>query len=101
MFMGSRAFAYYFPVVDRYLRTVSLAPDDLGDCEAAILGSGIAYQLHPDHAPFPADLLSEIESLHAFVIQNIHRYTATPEDLQNILREWTHVAEAIQQIRMT
>jgi len=99
MFMGSRAFAYYFPVVDRYLRTVSLTPDDLGDCEAAILGSDIAYQLNPKLAPFSADLLSEIESLHAFVIQNIHRYTATPDDRKNILRTWTHVAEAIRQCR--
>lgn len=99
MFMGSRAFAYYFPVVDLYLRTVSLAPDDLGDCEAAILGSDISYQLNPKHAPFSAELLEEIESLHTFVIQNLHRYTAAPEDRQNILRKWTQVAEAVQQCR--
>jgi hypothetical protein len=99
MFMGNRAFAYYFPVVDRYLRSVSLAPDDLGDCEASIIGSAIAYQLHPGHAPFSADLLSEIESLHAFVVQNISRYAVTPKDQQRIRREWKQVAEAIQRCR--
>lgn len=95
MFMGSRAFAYYFPVVDRYLRTVSLAPSDLGDCEASILGSAIANQLHPNHAPLPASLLREIENLHAFVTQNVPRYAATPKDERRIRREWKHVVEAL------
>ena len=95
MFMGSRAFAYYFPVIDRYLRTVSLPRGDLGDCEASILGSAIANQLHPGHAPIPAGLLREIESLHAFVTQNIARYAATPKDQQRIRREWKHVAAAL------
>jgi hypothetical protein len=95
MFMGSRAFAYYFPVVDRYLRTVSLPRGDLGDCEASILGSAVTNQLHPGHAAIPTSLLREIESLHAFVTQNIARYAATPKDERRIRREWKHVAAAL------
>lgn len=95
MFMGYRAFAYYFPVVDYYLRSVSLAPDDLGDCEAAMLGSGITNQLSAKNVACSAGLIREIESLHTFVIQNVARYAATPKDERRIRREWKHVAVAI------
>src|SRR4051812_25393352 len=37
MWMFPRAFEYYYPVVDRYLRTVC-ATDEHGDCQTWILG---------------------------------------------------------------
>ncbi len=95
MFMGCRAFAYYFPVIDRYLRTVTLGPDDLGDCEAAILGSAVAAQFGWNGAVIPASLRAEIASLRAFVVENVARYAATEKERRRILREWRRVAEEL------
>lgn len=97
MFMGARAFAYYFPVIDRYLRTISLDPRELGDCEAAILGSAVAAQFDWKGAVIPSDLRAEIESLRAFVVENVYRYAATEKDRRRILKEWQRVADALAQ----
>lgn len=95
MFMGARAFAYYFPVIDRYLRTVTLGPNDLGDCEAGILGSAVAAQFGWKGAVIHPDLRAEIESLRAFVVENVARYAATEQERRHILREWERVAAAL------
>jgi hypothetical protein len=59
MFMGSAAFGYYFPVVDRHLRTVAGA-EEWGDCSAAILGSGVAAQFEWNGAQLSFLLVAEI-----------------------------------------
>ena len=95
MFMGTRAFAYYFPVIDRYLRAATLGPGDLGDCEAAILGSAVAARFGWKGAVISDDLRAEIESLRAFVVENVVRYAATEQERRHILREWRRVANAL------
>ena len=95
MFMGTRAFAYYFPVIDRYLRTVTLDPRDLGDCETAILGDAVAAQFEWKGAIISTELRREIESLSRFVLENVARYAATEEERRHIQQEWQRVADAL------
>ena len=95
MFMGARAFAYYFPVIDRYLRTVTFGPRDLGDCEAAILGTAVAAQFEWKGAIISADLRAEIESLRSFVVENFTRYATVEAERRHILHEWQRVGDAL------
>jgi hypothetical protein len=60
MFMGGRAFEYYFPVIDRYLREVKVDRDTLGDCEAWILGAVIVAQIDSKGAKRTKRFLEEI-----------------------------------------
>ncbi|HEY5792456.1 MAG TPA: hypothetical protein VIS74_04105 [Chthoniobacterales bacterium] len=97
MFMGIRAFDYYFPVIDRYLREVSIGEDHLGDCEASILGCAAAAQLGWTGAVLPERLLLEMDDLRRFVTDNVARYAATPKDRRRILRDWRRVANEMEQ----
>ena len=92
MFMGPKAFAYYFPVIDRYLREVQGdEPDD--DCCAEILGSAISGQLKEAADPAIRLIASEAADLAAHVIGNPSRYTPDEGIQERILREWRKVAE--------
>lgn len=94
MFMGSRAFEYYLPVIDRYLREVSYE-DELDDCEAAILGSAVAVQFEWKGSHLSPRTVAEIEELSAFVMENRDRYSPLPSELERIEIEWNRVDENI------
>ncbi|MCW1921235.1 hypothetical protein OKA05_01645 [Luteolibacter arcticus] len=93
MFMGPNAFAYYFPVIDGYIREVrGEEPDD--DCCAAILGSAVAGQLEEATNPAIRSIASEVLNLAAHVARNAARYTPDERMQKRILREWRKVDEA-------
>jgi hypothetical protein len=93
MFMGPKAFAYYFPVIDRYLREVlGKEPDD--DCSAAILGSATAARLSDTAHPAIQSIAREVAELAAHVIGNLTRYAPDERLQKRILREWRKVEEA-------
>lgn len=94
MFMDSRAFEFYFPVVDRHLREA--VPDEDG-CMAAILGSGVALQLDWEDSALSRAVLCEIEVLSAFVQSNLSRFSADLEELKRIGEEWRKVDGMISQ----
>jgi len=71
MWMFPRAFEYYYPVVDRYLRSVSVHDGGAafyGDCQAWILGCAIESQFHWTDGSRPPDyVIAEIRQLSNFV----------------------------------
>ncbi|MGV3531741.1 MAG: hypothetical protein ACO1QR_05175 [Chthoniobacteraceae bacterium] len=93
MFMGCRAFEYYFPVIDRYLRETTRGEDDAGDCEASILGTAVAAQFEWNDAVLSPGFVQEINALQEFVVLHVDRYAATSKERRRILREWQRVAE--------
>ena len=93
MFMGSRAFEYYLPVIDRYLREVSGREESDG-CEA-IIGSGVVLQLDRKDAVLSGTALVEIEELSAFVRANLPRFSPEGGEQRRIEREWKLVDEKI------
>jgi len=95
MFMGIRAFTYYFPVIDYYLRVTERDPEDFGDCEASILGSCVALQFSPEGIAIPIGFLEESERLADFVLSQADRYSATKGDRRRILREWNRAKDEI------
>ena len=92
MFMGPEAFAYYFPVIDRYLREVH-GDDPDGDCHAGILGMATAMQLEEANTPALRSVAVEAAALASHVTGNPARYTPDERMQERLLREWRKVAE--------
>ncbi|SHI55768.1 hypothetical protein SAMN02745181_0382 [Rubritalea squalenifaciens DSM 18772] len=94
MFMGVKAFDYYFPVIDRYMREVT--GDEEGyDCELSILGCGVAAQLEYSGSGISDRLLGEIERISEYVLSHLGQYSPAPKDQRRIAREWKRVDEQI------
>jgi len=86
MWMGERAFRFYYPVVDRYLRNVGL-PEDEWDCRPArILAKDI--QMHFDCHEDMSGLHESILSLCDFVAAHLDHYSLNPNDQAEIAAAW-------------
>ena len=104
MFMFPKAFEYYFPVLDRYLRSVSQEEEDaMGDgWEVWIIGRGINSQLrqmaksHP-----PRYLLAEIAALSHFVKENLSLYFSAEEEQIRTREAWLEIDQALLKFEKT
>jgi len=96
MFMGPKAFIYYFPVVDRYLREVT-SKDVNEDCEAEILGKAIKGQLDHGVVVQSTTVLLEIRGLTDFVLAEVARYSASKKIRKEIHTTWTQLAHNLAQ----
>ncbi|MCH7547452.1 MAG: hypothetical protein IID30_13715 [Planctomycetes bacterium] len=86
MWMGSKAFEYYLPVIDRYLHEV--LGDEWDDTEAAILGCGVALQFDWNDADLSRGTVAELEELSVFVRSNLDRFSPLPKEQRRIDRRW-------------
>jgi hypothetical protein len=94
MFMGCRAFHFYFPVIDEYLQ----AAPDLGerdDREAKILATCIALQFEWHGATVSSELRHRISHLCAFVRSHLNQYAESPEDQKAIDGVWRKLEEKL------
>ncbi len=94
MFMGSRAFHYYFPVIEEYLRNAR-AIDEWNESHAKILGSCVAAQFDWKGAFLSTVLCDRIGILCAFVIENRQRLAWSIEDQEEIRMSWATVGEKL------
>ncbi len=94
MFMGSGAFSYYFPVIDRYVREVS-GSDPGDDCQVAILGDGVAAQFDWTGARLSESLITEIEQLSQYAFSHLGQYSPSAKDQRRIKRAWGNVNEKV------
>lgn len=87
MFMGGIAFAYYFPVIETYIRN---APDTepFGDHEAWILAKGIEIQFSGDNLAHVRHLKDRVVTLANFVHENIDRFGDDGEERQRVADAW-------------
>jgi hypothetical protein len=96
MWMGSVAFAYYLPVIDKYLR--EYRPEfEWGDiCCAWILGCDVKtqFQRADGHRPSP-QIVEEIRELSTFVRENTSRYSDDPAEQDRIRASWCEVDEEV------
>lgn len=100
MWMGARAFDYYFPVVDEHLRAVS--EDDEGDDrEAMILGSCIAAQFQLNGESPALETQREIAELAKFVLSSLARFTPREKEQRGIERSWKAVQSKLEGKRGT
>lgn len=87
MWMGGAAFRFYFPVVDRYLRSVGpIEPNDWSSRPAWILASCIAIHFSCRHDM--RGLHREIIDLCDFVCAHLDRYAREAGEREEIREAW-------------
>ena len=95
MFMGGKAFAFYFPVVEAHLRDVPEENDGV-DHESWILAHCIKNQFEAKTAPHVLHLKHRVIALSTFVQRNIHRFGYDIGEQRRIADAWaeldTHLA---------
>ncbi|NLT71795.1 MAG: hypothetical protein GXX91_14050 [Verrucomicrobiaceae bacterium] len=90
MFMGGRAFVFYFPVLDTFLREFRLTGHE-DDSHAAIIGSGITAQFGWPTASHLIAIHPAIRSLADYVCSQTHMLAAEPAEQRKIARDWRSV----------
>ncbi len=87
MFMGPKAFRFYFPVVDRFLRR-EREPWEFDDSEAWILGKAVRLQLERRKDD---SLLKAIGALCQYVRTHLSKFATTGTEQQDIDAAWLEV----------
>jgi hypothetical protein len=90
MFMGGRAFVFYFPVLDTFLREFRLTEHE-DDSQAAIIGSCVAAQFGWPTASHLAPIHSAIRSLADYVCSHTDLLAAEADEQRRIARDWQAV----------
>ena len=89
MFMGARAFRFYFPVIDRYLRTVEGPQHQFGE-EAWILGCVMRQQFQTD-ARRLASIQESALALCEHILDELERTPPGPDaswTTEEIVKSW-------------
>ena len=94
MFMGGRAFVFYFPVLDTFLREFRLIEHE-DDSQAAIVGSCVAAQFGWATASHLVPIHSSIRSLADYVCSHTDLLAAYPDEQRRIARDWQPVYRAL------
>ncbi len=74
MFMGGKAFSYYFPVIEEYLRETPEKEPEGDDRQSWILAKCILNQFRMSTSDHMAHLAPRIISLSQFVRDNLQRF---------------------------
>jgi hypothetical protein len=96
MSMGSRAFSFYFSVVETYLIDSPAEYEGWDRC-AWILAHAIKSQLQRETKSVVLHLLPRIRHLIQFVRQNIAHFDDESEGQSRILLAWTELDEVVRQ----
>ena len=91
MFMGPKAFRFYFPVVDRFLRR-EREPWEFDDSEAWILGKAVRLQLERRKDD---SLLKAIGALCQYVRTHLSKFATTGTEQQDIDAAWLEVEKLV------
>ncbi|MCB1098663.1 MAG: hypothetical protein R3F19_25720 [Verrucomicrobiales bacterium] len=95
-----KAFDYYFPIIDKYLREIDVNDEEhwteLDGLQAWIFGCRVQSQFHwkDGTKPSPA-LASEIAELSTFVQTNAERYSNQADEQARIREAWLKVDHEI------
>lgn len=87
MFMGWKAFVYYFPVIEKFLNEIE-PEDETDDCEAWILGCGIESQVKEHKKRINEDMATKLKSLCDSVIVKFGKMDLNKTDKNRILKQW-------------
>jgi hypothetical protein len=95
MWMGARAFDYYFPVVDEHLRAAN-AEQEWEDHEVGILGSCLFFQLKVESQKPSIQTQREMAELAEFVLANLGNFVPSMKEQGRIRQEWLAVQAALE-----
>ena len=97
MFMGGVAFAYYFPVVENYLRGVPDA-DNYDDHQSWILAKCIEAQFDDKNLAFVRHLAPRVTDLADFVLVNIRRFGGDDRERQRVADAWRELVREVTRV---
>jgi hypothetical protein len=95
MFMGGIAFAYYFPVVEKYIRNAPDIDPHGDDHEAWILAKGIQSQFSDDSLLHVRHLSERVIALSNFVHDNIDRFGDDDAERDRVADAWSELVAHI------
>jgi hypothetical protein len=93
MFMGNRAFHFYFPVIDRYLRNIA-GTEEFVDSQASILCAAIAYRY--EYKEDMDGLHEVILSLCDYVSANSERLAYYQDDIAEIAAKYSKLRQTVE-----
>jgi hypothetical protein len=94
MFMGWKAFVFYFPVIESYLYEVERS-DELDQTEAWILGCCIESQFENRSIKKHPDLRERVSKLGEYIRSNLQQFAADSEEKERILIQWKKVEKRV------
>ena len=95
MFMGGRAFVFYFAVLDAFLREFRLT-DHEDNSQAAIVGSCVTAQFGWPTASHLVPIHAAIRALADYVCSHTELLAADTEEQRRIARDWQPVYRALE-----
>lgn len=107
MYMGGAAFAYYFPVLERYLLVTPVWREEEGVewCQILGLGAVIQFQFTKERQPEVNELAPHVLQLISYVKESIkvhvasgHPYISSLETQQHVIAEWDALELYLQQL---
>lgn len=98
MFMGRRAFVYYFPVLDLYLREFRVSEDE-DESVAAIIGSGIIAQIESSSDSCLVPIHPAIRSLADYVCSHSKFLAEDPDEQARIIKHWRPIYSALESVQ--
>ena len=104
MFMGGKAFAYYFPVIEHFVHSVpdfNVDDDDWDDPHGHILAKSIEVQFGPQNYHYVQHLAARVielarfvqDHIHRFETRDLHRGDAGPESVSDA---WAELVRTVQ-----
>ena len=89
MAMGGKAFSYYFPVIDSYIRETELLPEGVrDDRETWIIPHGLIYQFSGWNEPYVRHLRKDVLRLCVFVRSNLVLFADSQDEEKEIDEQW-------------
>ncbi|MBL8869295.1 MAG: hypothetical protein JNK90_05845 [Planctomycetaceae bacterium] len=99
MHMGGRAFDYYYPVIDRFLRdTLSLSGDEIDDRQSWILPQCIRNQFEGKNLPYVRNRKREVLELCEFMLSNLKVFARDWDPPSEIESQWTQLRSHLQNL---
>ncbi|MEM7560221.1 MAG: hypothetical protein AAF394_13970 [Planctomycetota bacterium] len=89
MAMGGKAFAYYFPVIDSYIRETELLREGVrDDRETSIIPRELKRQFSGWNEPYVRHLRKDVQQLSEFVRSNLVLFTDSQGEQKEIDEQW-------------
>ena len=98
MFMGGKAFAYYYPIIEEYLKSVPEGLNHHDHC-AWVLSYGIAYHFDGEDLPHVRHLAARIIALADFVRRNINRFGYDDEERTRVAHGWSELVRRVSSVQ--
>ena len=97
MFMGTRAFVFYYPVIEQFLRHApTVSDDERGDCQSWILPQRIRMQFCETDRRLIGQLKPSVVSLCEFMLENMECFADDWCPPNEIEQQWLSLHDHVE-----